>query len=298
MSHPVGATLRELGYSLIDAGDYWRMAAVFRGGRNPTSVAIEKRTGRFRDFAMDTPWRDAEHLVALLSGRTVDFGDFQPPADPEETKLSSVRVYPPEILKRLLPKYGFFLKRGISQKTLRLFEAGYAMGNKLNKRICFPIYDEHGRIVGFSGRWFHENVPDGLPKWKHIGKKNSWIFPRKLNDSIVRQRQEMILVESIGDLLALWEAGLYWGICVFGVGLSPKQMSYILGVDPHRIVIALNNDIENKAGQMGAAKMRGQLQKHFAADKIMTVTLPKNDFGAMTTAEIKDWYDKTLHAKP
>lgn len=292
MNHPIGEELRKLGYALIDAGEYWRTSATFRGGRNPTSIAVHKKKGLFKDFALDTPWKPAELLILLIEGKRVDFGGYVPEEEEEENE--TVKIYPESTLSNFLPKFGIFPKRGISLETLKLFKAGYSMGNKMGNRVCFPIYDEHKRIFGFSGRWLQEEPPDKVPKWKHLGRKTYWIYPRHLNEDILREAQEVIIVESIGDLLALWEAGIKTGMCVFGTSLSPRQMAYILGIDPQRIILALNNDVLRggvRPGQHGTQKIKEQLGKHFIADKIIDATPEKNDLGAMSSTEITTWYD-------
>ena len=300
MSHPIGQTLREKGHKLLDCGEYWRMAAVFRGGRSPTSIAIKKKTGEFKDFGMSSPWRKAEELVKLLNGDKVDFSNYVPEVEAVD-KIETQKTYPKEILKRLLPKYGIFPTRGISLATLKLFEAGYAMGNKMGNRVCFPIYDEHGRIIGFDGRWLQDTPPENVVKWKILGRKSGWLYPIHLNDSIIREKREIIIVESIGDLLALWEAGFKHSLCIFGTSLSTKQLSYILSIDPERIIIGTNHDEKDKfgrrAGQYASAKIVKQLTKHFAAEKIVIGIPEKNDFGAMDSGEIAVWY-KALTKEP
>lgn len=299
MSHPIGQTLREKGHKLLDCGDYWRMAAVFRGGRSPTSIAIKKKTGEFKDFGMSSPWRKAEELVKLLNGDKVDFSNYVPEVEAVD-KIETQKTYPKEILKRLLPKYGIFPTRGISLATLKLFEAGYAMGNKMGNRVCFPIYDEHGRIIGFSGRWLQETPPDQVPKWKHVAAKNSFLWPLHLTRAHIVEAQAVLIIESIGDGLALWEAGIRNFLCIFGTSISSKQISCLLGLDPKLIVIATNNDstkVQN-AGKQGAIKIAAKLKKHFGDSAIQINLPPEKDFGQMDKSSVKDWYEKTIQNKP
>lgn len=295
MSHPIGQILRDKGHKLLDSGDYWRMAAVFRGGRCPTSIAIKKTTGEFKDFGMSSPWRKAEDLMKMLNGESVDFSGYVPEVEAVD-KIETQKTYPKEILKRLLPKYGIFPARGISLATLKLFEAGYAMGNKMGNRVCFPIYDEHGRIIGFSGRWLQETPSDQVPKWKHVAAKNSFLWPLHLTRAHIVEAQTVLIIESIGDGLALWEAGIRNFLCIFGTSISSKQVSCLLGLDPKLIIIATNNDAAKaqNAGKQGATKIALKLKKHFDESRINILTLPKNDFGAMSSAEIKDFLTKPL----
>mgnify|MGYP001287018461 CR=1 FL=1 len=43
------------------------------------------------------------------------------------------------------------------------------------RRMVFPVYNEHNQIVGFSGRKVDDD--NDYPKWKHIGKRNNWVYP-------------------------------------------------------------------------------------------------------------------------
>jgi 5S rRNA maturation endonuclease (ribonuclease M5) len=293
MSHPIREILVEAGYQITYAGDYWRTTAKFRGGKNPTSIAIDRRTGRWKDFTISgSPWQSPELLARTVKGEDVDFSGYEP--TPEREKIRVTKVYPKEILKRLLPHFDFFKARGISVATLKEFEAGMAHSGKLNKRICFPIYDRHGRIIGFTGRWFKE-IPFGdAPKWKHQSPKTEFLWPCHLNDALLREKKEVIILESPGDTLALWDAGIKNVICIFGVSISSKQLSYIIGLDPKKIIVATNNDEKtNNAGQIAAKKIYQKLSKHFDEAEIV-ISLPSvKDFGQMSSAEIKDWYEKT-----
>ena len=60
-------------------------------------------------------------------------------------------------------------------------------------------------------------------------------------------------MESIGDMLSLWE-GIKNSVVLFGVNLSDSILFYLIGLRVKKIVIALNNDGENKAGNSGAEK--------------------------------------------
>ena len=77
------------------------------------------------------------------------------------------------------------------------------------QRIVFPIYNENNQIHGFAGRDVSPSSKADRPKWKHVGKKTKWIYPYFINTKIfndsVKERGSVILVESIGDMLALFE---------------------------------------------------------------------------------------------
>jgi DNA primase len=159
----------------------------------------------------------------------------------------------------------------------------------MNGRICFPIYGKEGKIVGFSGRWFKEAPPEGVEKWKHLGAKRNFLFPLHLNTDIIRRVGEVIIVESIGDVLALWDAGFKNVFCVFGLSLSGPQILALLGLDIQRVIIATNNE-ESGRGNEAAIKIQKRLTKFFTSEKIIIALPNAKDFREMGAASIQQWY--------
>lgn len=286
--HPIKEILIENGYRLNDCGEFWKTSANYRGGNNKSSLSINKLTGYFWDFGVNLQG-SAEELVQLISGKLANFKDYVAPETIYLTKME--KIYPKEILKKLLPDYGFYEKSSISLETLKTFEAGMAHSGKLNRRVCFPIYNTFGRIIGFAGRWHQKNLPENfdIPKWKLINSKKKFLYPCHLNQGEILKKKEIIIVESVGDVLALWEAGLKNSLCIFGTSISAHQINYILSLDPELIIIATNNDKEYEKGPLAAKNIKGKLDKLFNKDKII-IRLPKrNDFGDSSKEEILQW---------
>ena len=90
------------------------------------------------------------------------------------------KIYPEECLKKLFPNYAFYEKRGISQSVQEMYKCGLASAGRMYRRIVFPIYNLDKQICGFSGRKIDEDK--GVPKWKHIGSKNNWVYPTCIPD--------------------------------------------------------------------------------------------------------------------
>ena len=55
--------LESLGYRLIDCGDHWRSAALYRDGDNPTALKIYRDTGVWMDFVANTGAKPFEALL-------------------------------------------------------------------------------------------------------------------------------------------------------------------------------------------------------------------------------------------
>jgi len=298
----VKSVLEELGYKLVDCGDSWRTSAIYRGGDNPTAVKVYKNTGVWTDYVHT----NKSMPLAALVQRTLNTNDPKIlnkyitteknslyTYNNNTSKIQMEETYSEEHLERLLPHYKFYNSKNISDATLKFYKCGLATTGAMNKRYVFPIYNESGKICGFSGR-DATNYSD-RPKWKHMGKKTSWSYPlyigrdKKLEifDSIYKNK-EVILVESIGDMLALWEAGIKNTIVTFGLKVTAKIKQMLIAIRPNTIHIAFNNDA-NRAGNEGANKAYAELSKHFDTEQI-SISLPThNDFGEMSRSDILLW---------
>jgi len=174
-----------------------------------------------------------------------------------------------------------------------------AQSGKMYRRMVFPIYNEYGQIVGFSGRKTDLDN-DKIPKWKHIGKKRNWIYPAYIPaeetvDSIIRKTGEVVIVESIGDSMALFESGVKNSLVSFGLGCQPVMLSYLSSFSVKRIVIAGNNDSDGENhGYLGCVKTLLNLLPYFDFNCI-EINLPPenhNDFSDAFTSglDLKKWY--------
>jgi len=160
----------------------------------------------------------------------------------------------------------------------------------MKDRYVFPICNYKKELIGVSGR----SLVDRNPKWKHIGEKSQWKYPLQLNNKILRKEKKAILVESIGDMLALWDYGIENTIVTFGLDVSVSVVSYLIRIDVDDIFIAFNNDQDkNSAGNEAAEKARSRLSRHFDPEQIhVAVPQGSSDFGEMDKEEILGWKKK------
>lgn len=297
--------LTDLGYSLRQDGKFYRAKPIYRDSGNPMSLRINKTTGKFIDFsagytgsfedliALTTNEKDPEKIKEFLKTKNFSFAEK---VEKPKVKVMAERIFPEEMLLRLLPQFDFFLKKGISRETLKTFEAGCAHGGKLLRRIVFNIRNKNNQIIGFSGRTILNPIPEGVPKWKHISSKSNFLYPLHLNREIIKEKREVILVESIGDILALWESGIKNVLCLFGVSLSSKLTNEIVVLNPNKIILATNNEVNNNSiGNDAAIKIKNKLNKLFDEQNIIIKLPVKKDFGDMLEQDgaqsIIDWYN-------
>jgi len=294
MTNKVPQNLREglssLGFAPKDFGNYFRMKAIYRQGSNPLALCVDKSTGNFRDFGAFSPyptrgsWTDLQQLV----GKTCSSVSFCQSQEEPEKFMKKVE-FPIEMLKRLVPMWDFYTERGISSLTMKLFQSGMAMSGKLSRRICFPVFNQQGKIIGFAGRWYKKETPNELtPKWKLISPKSEFVYPCHLNRP---NELGIILVESIGCVVRLKECGIDNAFCLFGTSLGAGLLKYLISENPNNIFISTNNEPENNSiGNLAAEKIQKKLNKFFDSSKIHIELPTDKDFFAMTNEAVTEWY--------
>ena len=159
----------------------------------------------------------------------------------------------------------------------------------MKNRYVFPIFDLNNQIIGFSGR---DITNKSKIKWKHIGEKKDWIYPLHINKAPFNEK-EIFLVESIGDCLSMWDAGVTNTVVTFGLDISISILNFLLRSDFKKINISFNNDLEkNSAGNIAAKKSYNKLLRYFDKNQLNIKLPTKKDFGEMTKEEIIEWKTK------
>jgi len=300
-------SLEKLGYKLQDCGNHWRTRAIYRNGKTSTSVLVYKDTGVWRDFGVDSEPKPFQALVKQTLN-TEDpnilkeyfdaklIGEYKP--KPKEEKIEMEKIYPKSSLDKLLPIRDFYERKNISKETQETFECGYAGGGKMYRRIVFPIYDLNNQIHGFSGRTVVEG--DNIPKWKHMGRKTDWVYPHHLAHNNIEETNEVILVESIGDCMALYEAGFKNVLMLAGLDISSKLMAYLNTFSLDKIIVSMNNDKhkETNSGGQATIKTVAKLAQIYDLNQICVNPPLENDFGEMleknpsNISMFTQWYDR------
>jgi DNA primase len=288
--------LTDLGYQLKDYGKEFRTKPLYRESDNDTVLRIYKDTGKWFDFKQNISG-DINSLVKLTL-KLEDMSQAQQwlknknfvsnnPAEINKPLIKSSKKFDTEILSRLEDNQEYWIKRGVDIETLKTFKGGVAKMGKMKNRYVFPIFNSKNNIIGFSGR---DITNLSKIKWKHLGEKTEFVYPLFLNSEIIQEQRELILVESIGDMLSLWQAGIKNTLVTFGTSLSLAILNYCLKIDPKKIYISLNNDSnKNNAGNIAAEKTQARLSRYFDKSQLKISLPPKKDFGEMTKEEIVQW---------
>jgi len=290
--------LTNLGYSLKDFGREYRTKPIYRDSDNDTVLRIYKDTGFWVDFKENVSGdftslikkslklENNEQAKVWLKEKKFTFIDQVT----KQPQVSDKKTFDKDLLLKLKKDHQYWIDRNVSAETIESFQGGLASLGKMKNRYVFPIFNSKTEIIGFSGR---DITNESKIKWKHLGDKSSWCYPTFLNIENLKSEKQVFLIESIGDCLSLWDAGIKNTIVTFGLDVSISILNLLLKLDPDKINISFNNDSQkNNAGNQAADKAFNKLSRYFDR-KQLNISLPtKKDFGEMCTNEIIEWKNK------
>ena len=112
-----------------------------------------------------------------------------------------------------------------------------------NKRIMIPINDEHGQVVGYSGRIYKtENQNRYMnSKENYIFKKGNILFNYDKAQTYIKKTKEVIIVEGNLDAIRLYDAGIKNVIALMGTALTDYQINLLKKLKC-KIILMLDND--------------------------------------------------------
>ena len=296
--------LLEIGYSnIIDSGKEFRTRPIYRDSGNNTSLCIKKSNGRFVDYGADISGTFEDLIKISLNLKSIAeaqdwLGNKLPNSgvfvQAEKPLIKQPRILNKQDLSLIIPEHEYWNTRGVSDDTLNVFGGGVMREGRLKDRYVFPIFNRKKELVGFAGRDIKNNPSPNRPKWKHIGDKSKWKYPLQANIRTLQELKEVIILESVGDMLALWECGIKNTIVTFGVNISVELLNLFIKLNMNKMIISFNNDSENNnTGNIAAEKAKNKLLKYFDRRQVSVSLPPKNDFGDMSPQEIL-WWKKTI----
>lgn len=291
----IESILLKLGLDLKNENSlFWRAKPIYRESSNPTSLRISKKSGSFVDFAANVKGNIYDLIKLCLGLSSVEdakkwakkeFGSIN--FESKKPKMEVLKTILPKYYENLMPNYSFYNERGISKETLENFECGVSFSSKQNNRFVFVIRNEDGDVVGISGR----DLIGGRTKWKNLGYKQKWVFP--LNSlKYIEETKEVFLVESIGDMLALYEIDVKNVIVTFGVDISSKLINLLSTMNLERVFISTNNDADKKKnwGDLAAESIKKKMSKFIEESKLVIALPPENDWGTILDKNLRKEY--------
>lgn len=158
-----------------------------------------------------------------------------------------------------------------------LFNTGNAntIYDAFQGRIIFPLTDEYGRVMAFSGRiWTESDLANKeLAKYKNsrgtaIFNKSYELYHLDKAKPAIKKQREVYLMEGFMDVIAAYRAGIENAVASMGTALTPEHVRH-LAKYCKKVVLTYDGD---KAGQAATAKALNEL-KDF---NVEIVFLPDN----------------------
>jgi hypothetical protein len=287
--------LNSIGYTdITEVGGIYRMKPIYRESDNNTVLCVKKSTGQYFDHAERVGGWLAQLVqrtlkLASTSDSKQYLGDIPLTFDNKEsTELTETKHFDKSILVKLIHDNSYWNTRGIGDFTLQPFLGGLAQQGRMKGRYVFPIFENKDDLVGFAGRWPNKCDKNMIP-WKLLGKKTNWVYPYIAFPYIMEEKQ-VILVESIANMLSLWEIGIKNSIVLFGCVMSPAILTTLLKYDVSKIFLLLDNDKENGwVGNQAAEEIQKDLLSFFDKEQVVNITPPKKDLNEMLQESLPEF---------
>lgn len=171
----------------------------------------------------------------------------------------------------LAPAEGNYLYRNLSEKfsekvitdsgLFTISDAGTVF-DAFQDRIMFPLTDDIGRVIAFSGRLWKEAV-DGSHQAKYKNSRSTRLFNKSFElyhldqaKTSAKKLREMYVMEGFMDVIAAYRAGIENVVASMGTALTPEHVHH-LSHFTKKVILTYDGD---KAGLEATVKALDVLQ--------------------------------------
>lgn len=200
----------------------------------------------------------------------------------------------------------YFIRRGISEQTIRRFGLGYALDgwnslmnylkkrgyteldmlslglvakseknnyyDRFRNRVIFPVFNTQGKVIGFGGRVLDDSKP------KYLNSPETKLFNKGynlygLNFAIKNLKERsLIIVEGYMDCISLHQYGITNVVASLGTALTQGQAK-LMRKYVDEVIISYDADV---AGQLATLRGLDILRKEGFGVKVLTVPQGKD----------------------
>lgn len=242
-------------------------------------------SGNVFNFVMDYEQVDFKEALSILAKRAgITIGNFKPTKEKKYEKYYkmydlAVKFYQNNLNSEEGVKAKEYLaSRKIDEDLIKRFKIGlslrekdtltkillkkdytlkeledYGLGNGHNdlyiNRIMFPLFDNNGDPVGFSGRIYNGSHDSKYINTKetNIFKKGELLYNYHEAKEAAREKKYLIVVEGFMDVIRLASVGIDNVVALMGTALTKEQITLLKRLS-NNIYLCLDGD---KAGQKG-----------------------------------------------
>lgn len=145
--------------------------------------------------------------------------------------------------------------------------------DRFRDRLMFPLSDESGRVIAFSGRRLSNDKTEAKymnsPETE-IFNKSKLLFHFAEAKKAAREEKHLVLYEGYMDVIAAYKAGVKSGIASMGTSLTDEQV-YMMRRNNRNIIINYDGDDPG----VHAAERAVQMFKQVGGFNIGVVVLPE-----------------------
>lgn len=217
--------------------------------KNPNQVLIDihKDAAKFYNAVLKTT-KEGQEAKAYLAqrGLTDDLIDYfnigLSPNEPDFLYQSLAKRYE----ENALMASGLF---NLSECTNRVYDA-------FQNRIMFPLTDDTGQVVAFSGRiWTKEDLEAKQAKYKNtrstaLFNKSYELYHLDKARPVMSKKHEVYLMEGFMDVIAAYRAGIENAVASMGTALTPEHVRHLKRY-VKKVILTYDGD---NAGQNAIAK--------------------------------------------
>lgn len=144
--------------------------------------------------------------------------------------------------------------------------------DRFNDRIMFPLYNQQGQIVGFSGRIYKPTQSDSKyvnsPESEIFIKGNTLYHYHKCREA-VKKAGFVYVLEGFMDVIAMYKAGIENTVAIMGTALTKSHIQALRRLTTH-VHLCLDGD---QAGLAAMSKCARELEE--AGFKVSIIILPE-----------------------
>ncbi|HFI0518152.1 TPA: DNA primase [Streptococcus suis] len=266
------------GVSFADAVAIIAEKAGFQTEYIPTKLQSESRQHPHQ-VLFDIHKDAAKFYHALLM--TTKMGEearkylYQRGLNDEVIQTFQIGLSPPEqniLYQKLSEEYN---EENLLQSGLFNPSEGEMIYDAFQGRIIFPLSDEYGRIIAFSGRIWTKKDQENKQLAKYKNSRSTPIFNKSYElyhldqaKATIKKQREVYLMEGFLDVIAAHRAGIENAVASMGTALTQEHVGH-LSKFCKKVVLTYDGD---KAGQSATMKALDELQNF----QIDIVKLPDN----------------------
>ncbi|MHB8170915.1 MAG: DNA primase [Thermincolia bacterium] len=147
-------------------------------------------------------------------------------------------------------------------------ERGNGYYDRFRNRVMFPIWNHHGKVVGFGGRVMDNSVPKYLnsPDTELFSKSNT-LYGLNFAAKSIRELDQVIVVEGYLDVIRSHQYGITNVVASLGTAMTPEHGKLLMRYT-RDVVIAFDADA---AGIRAAIRGLEILQELGCRVKVLTI---------------------------